>query len=1004
MKQVPVKIEKKDGKFGYGYGEGIWLVISFQDVDTESFKNVLERIEGEGGSICHISPYEIISIFPYSKGLEPIENTVWDMGDREMNKAIWKAGISGGDFGFAILNYREGTYGSIYGKGINETRRVIREENNYTVLINRELKIKDRKLDFEKLEWSQFHGAKGNYRLLAVTKYDMEDVGILLKWGEPVFISPGTLFPFIWIKIETHEKDMLRYCFEKKLSGGCLNVNIPELKMFMLSGEDMRIMNNLLMDLPDEHFIFSDEEIEGTISEAWKDIKRNGKVVLIKKITLNTELLNILSIFPHGVPVDILKKKFGEKLRMGTEVEFSEDKNFVKIKKTITVEERERKKIIKEILYMLLEHNEILMKWIEYYADEKNWKGINSIVSEMIEVINEERNYDYGITLLNGILKSLEKREEAKESKVKVRFERGMFLKECGKYDAAEEDFRYVIWATAGTGMEELKIKGMLGLSHVFFLAGRLDDAEKWVVESLEKSRDMDFHEGIIDGEILLAKVYVSKGLYDRALSAITSLEKEVSEHSNPAKYIELLNLKSTIYIKQKKYKLARDTLLDAVNVSINSGFEKEEMAQYINLGNIHLEQGDLDEANHYFSLSLEKAKKIKDTKGIVISLYNLAVVNIEKGAYDIADNYLREGFELCINDRYQKILFLRTLGDLEVYRHQPTHAEPYIREALNLAKDFGNREMEADIYLRYGYILEELLNLDESVKYLKKALKIFKDLKKEDRINGIELNLISAKKWKQPLNKSLKELQRLERRHIEREIDNLDAEISLYMGNLKKIEEFFKNYPQNSTSKISILFYIHSGNIDKLLDFLPDFLENEGSIRNIVEVLIQVLEFGLNHTSIIPVKEISAKIESIKDYIPPDIMMLMNSLIEFYSGKQKDVVELKTEDNFLSLISFILNTRVYMEKREYEKATTYGRKALNLTEKNQIKIYEWKIYALLNQIILKRVLAREVFPDAVDEAKSYESKARSIIEEILKGVKKETEETFKKEVKLWGL
>ena len=1007
MEKIPVKIKYDGEQNKYGYGKGLWVIIYLNRLDEELFGKIKKRIEEKDGIISYVSSYEIIVVFPFSAGIENLESLVWEMGEKELKKYIWKAGINGGDYGFMLINYENSLYGSIFGQTVNETRKFLREENNYTIIINREIKIKDVSLETEDLRWNQFKykGKYGNFRILSVSNYSQEDIGTIIKWGTPILISPGEVLPFIWIKIETDEEDILKFCMERSYIGGCIGVNIKETIIDTIAGDDIKILNNLLLDLPNSNFIFTDVDFEKMITKSWKEILKREKVKIIKKLSLNIETLKILSIFKKGIPLDTLKKVLGEKFRITSDIQVDNKYNIANTEKKLKIEDKEKNKIKEDIFTSLFSDDKNLKTLIFYYIEKKYEEELIDIINSIIQLYSKKSTHTELLDFIVKTLSFLPKEEDKNKNIIaRLKLEKGKILKLMNRYSDAEEDFRYVMWATVGKHMEELRIESILELAEVLYLWNKFDDAEKWIMEEMSKAKESNYTILFLRGGLLLAKIYTAKRLYSKANSIITSLEKEIEPEKHTEILLNLLTIKSSIYIKEKQYDLARDTLLDAINISSKYGFQKEEIFQYINLGNIHLEKQNFEEAYHYFEIALKKAEQLNNKRGKLLALYNLGVVGIEKENYSLAQKYLSEGLKLCTEDKWQKILFLQALGDLKVHTKNFSGAEQYIKEALALTKETNSKVREALLLLRYGYIVGYLMRENEAIKYLKQSQKIFDKLKDEQNKKGAELNIIYFNIRKKDLSSLHDELRKFEDQSIKDEFSYINGEISIYRGNLKLVEDLLlKRTDDSSFLKLKILFGIHTGNVKSFTKNYRTFLKQESSIKDIVEVTLESLDFIINHKTRIKTEEILLRIDSIKDYIPTEINKLLNAYFKYFK-EDFTPVEIKTENNIFLILSSLLNSRIYINKKQYEKAFNILKHAKKTAEKNSVNIYLWKTYLGLNHIILKRIVAREIFPDAITEATDYENKSKSIINKIKKDLTKETKELLDKEFQLWGL
>ncbi len=111
-------------------------------------------------------------------------------------------------------------------------------------------------------------------------------------------------------------------------------------------------------------------------------------------------------------------------------------------------------------------------------------------------------------------------------------------------------------------------------------------------------------------------------------------------------------------------------------------------------LGQIHLEQGKIQEAYEVFSQSLAIWRSVGDSRGTAACLRVLGESAYRLGRHDEAQRLLEESLEKnqALNYRWGTAATLATLGDAALSLGETTRAEHLIREGIALFREVGDR------------------------------------------------------------------------------------------------------------------------------------------------------------------------------------------------------------------------------------------------------------------------------------------------------------------------
>lgn len=154
--------------------------------------------------------------------------------------------------------------------------------------------------------------------------------------------------------------------------------------------------------------------------------------------------------------------------------------------------------------------------------------------------------------------------------------------------------------------------------------------------------------------------------------------------------------------------------------------------------------QSDPDTAQTLANKGLEFAKKINYPRGIATNLNILGIVQLNKGNYIQAVNYLFEGLDINKKINHQKDISFNLNNIGEVYRLQENYPEAikYYNKALVINEKIGYKEGVAIVLNNLGEIYKEEGAYDKALEYFFKSLKICEEIKNESRA-ALRLNNI---------------------------------------------------------------------------------------------------------------------------------------------------------------------------------------------------------------------------------------------------------------------
>jgi tetratricopeptide (TPR) repeat protein len=168
------------------------------------------------------------------------------------------------------------------------------------------------------------------------------------------------------------------------------------------------------------------------------------------------------------------------------------------------------------------------------------------------------------------------------------------------------------------------------------------------------------------------------------------------------------------------------DEALARTKAGLAGRSEPRSIAQSLsNLGNIHKDRGELDEAERCHRRALDLRRGAGDRAGAVLSLSNLAVLAFERGDRDAARRDWEQALDEAERIGAQPLaaLVLGNLGETALVEGKPEEARRRLEEALALARELDDRRLHSEAARNLGLLELDAGNLARAEELAGRAL-----------------------------------------------------------------------------------------------------------------------------------------------------------------------------------------------------------------------------------------------------------------------------------------
>jgi two-component system, sensor histidine kinase PdtaS len=238
-----------------------------------------------------------------------------------------------------------------------------------------------------------------------------------------------------------------------------------------------------------------------------------------------------------------------------------------------------------------------------------------------------------------------------------------------------------------------------------------------------------------------IGRIYQNEGNYDSSLYYFEKARLLANDLNN--KYLEgnACGFIGLVYQSQKKYLLAIDYILNALNI-----FEKDNILTkvpywFTSLGDAYKDNNNFGEAVRYYHQAIGQFIKINDRWGLQEAYHAAALAFMGMGLPDSAWSYNTRSLNLCmeINERSGEEVNLNDMGEILISRHRYNEALLYLQKALKLNDEVSGTPDRVDILHNLGTCYVETGSVNEGILLLMRGLALADSLNLQEA--GMDLH-----------------------------------------------------------------------------------------------------------------------------------------------------------------------------------------------------------------------------------------------------------------------
>ncbi len=286
--------------------------------------------------------------------------------------------------------------------------------------------------------------------------------------------------------------------------------------------------------------------------------------------------------------------------------------------------------------------------------------------------------------------------------------------------------------------------------------AGNFAEAMSYSRKSMEIYEELENKNGIASVLSVIARIYMSQGIFDKALEHYHLSLRIIQECGASKEEIATRHMNiGACYNILHRLDPALSSYEFALSIMEESGNRRKLAYLYNNIGTIYGEKEDLSKAQEYFHKALDIRQDLGDKPGIASTLGNMGILHEIHGENESALKCLIRGLEL-----YEEIGNIRGIahtcgwiGGIYTVLGRLDEAESYIIRGLSITRKLNLKDREILCLGKIIDMYEAKGDLTKALQYsreLKTCIEEYLNEKSMDKIAGLQVQFETEKKEKE--------------------------------------------------------------------------------------------------------------------------------------------------------------------------------------------------------------------------------------------------------------
>lgn len=310
----------------------------------------------------------------------------------------------------------------------------------------------------------------------------------------------------------------------------------------------------------------------------------------------------------------------------------------------------------------------------------------------------------------------------------------GELYREQNKHEQALKCFQHALSVYQQSGFTSGECQAMNRIAWLHYVMADYQQAAELAGRCVLLAERTDNRLAVAGGRMIVAFTDYRTARYSSAIEGGREVLEAAQAAGDKILEYQSAGLLGLCYTAVCTYDLASSWLHQALQTSRDTGASRAEAGLLVDLGSLHLKQGEFQEAIELFTRAYDVARSISAIREQKRALLHLGLVYKGLQYRDQAFGYLRQSWALsrAVFDPLLTIWESAGFAELYLSTGELDEAIALSRQALDIARRKGLRaEVWYLLYLQ-GRILKQSGDLEGAAKMLEEAIKVLKSLAAE--------------------------------------------------------------------------------------------------------------------------------------------------------------------------------------------------------------------------------------------------------------------------------
>ena len=228
-----------------------------------------------------------------------------------------------------------------------------------------------------------------------------------------------------------------------------------------------------------------------------------------------------------------------------------------------------------------------------------------------------------------------------------------------------------------------------------------------------------------------LANIFYRLGAFNAALNIYFNIIYKYEERGDYRGVAITLHQLGMIHQDQGNYEEAVKKYNQSLKIEEELGNKSGIATTLHQIGNVHYQQGNYEEAVKKYNESLKTFEELGDKSGIAQTLHQIGMIHQDQGNYEEAVKKYNQSLKMKeeLGDKSGIASTLHQIGNVHYQQGNYEEAVKKYNQSLKIEEELGNKSGIATTLHQIGMIHQDQGNYDEAVKKYNESLKTFEEL-----------------------------------------------------------------------------------------------------------------------------------------------------------------------------------------------------------------------------------------------------------------------------------